>query len=255
MGEAVASAILRLARVNQEDLVLELGAGTGELGVHLARSTRYVGVDSSPAMLEVFRAKVSSGSHQLLVSDADHAWPVPSSSARVILASRVIHLLDAEHAAREATRVCLPGGYVMLGRINRDPDSVKERLRRHRQHLLREWGIQPRQGEAGSRNLIERLTQAGWADLGRQVVAAWTGEVSVEQILSEWGTLSRMGSVDVESGARERILGDIRGWAAHEYGDLDRPLPYREQYMLDIAQLSDVALTTMPEGNACKTNS
>lgn len=242
VGQTVAEAIVRLGRVSADDLVLELGAGTGEIGTHLAAlPTRYVGMDTSPAMLEVFRTKASPESPRLLVGDADSDWPLPASSTRVIFASRVIHLLLPEHVAREATRVCQPGGYVMLGRVNRDPDSLKERLRHHRQYLLREAGIQPRQGESGSRQVIERLAHAGWTDLGRQVVAAWTGDISVAQILAEWGTLSRMGSVEVESPMREHILGEIREWAGHEFGNLDRSWPYREQYMMDIAQLPEAA--------------
>lgn len=240
MGEAVASAIIRLAGVDADDLVLELGAGTGEIGAHLAALAQgYVGLDNSPAMLEVFRAKTSPGTPRLLVADGDVAWPLPASSARVIFASRVIHLLDPEHVAREATRVCRPGGHVMLGRVNRDPDSLKERLRQRRQHLLREAGIQPRQGEAGSRLVIARLVQAGWRDQGRQTVATWTDDISAGQILAEWELLSRMGSVEVDDITRARILGDLRGWAARECGDLDRPWPYREQFVMDIMQLPE----------------
>ena len=239
-GQAVAEAIVGLAGVGANDLVLELGAGTGEIGAHLAAlTTGYVGLDNSPAMLEIFRAKASPAMPRLLVADVDVIWPLPASSAHVIFASRVIHLLRSEHVVSEVTRVCQPGGYVMLGRINRDPDSLKERLRRHRQQVLRDLGIQPRQGEAGSRQVIERLTEAGWFDLGRQAVATWTGDISAGEILAEWATLSRMGSVEVERVTRELILDDIRGWTAREFGDLDRPWPYHEQYVLDIVQLPE----------------
>ncbi len=127
----------------------------------------------------------------------------------------------------------------MLGRVTREPDSLKERLRRQRQHLLREIGIRPREGESGSRQVIERLAEAGWTKLGRQSVATWTGEISAGEILAEWESLSRMGSVEVERDAREQILRDLRGWAAREFGDLDHPMPYQEHYVLDIAQLPE----------------
>lgn len=240
VGHAVAEAIVREAGVGADDLVLELGAGTGEIGADLAAlAPGYVGLDNSPAMLEIFRAKVSPRTPHLLVADAEETWPCPESSACVIFASRVIHLLHPEHVTREATRVCRPGGYVMLGRVNRDADSLKERLRRRRQHLLREVGIQPRQGESGSRRVVEHLGAAGWTELGRQPVAAWTGEISAGQLVANWETLSRMGSAEVAPDTREQILSDIRGWAVREFGDLDRPWPYREQYVLDIAQLPE----------------
>jgi ubiquinone/menaquinone biosynthesis C-methylase UbiE len=242
VGESVANAIVRLGQVSEDSHVLEIGAGTGEIGGHLAHlAPGYLGIDNSPAMLEIFRAKVAPAAPSLLIADADLTWPVPDASTQVVFASRVIHLLDPEHVAQETQRVCRPDGYFMVGRVNRDPDSVKERLRRRRQHLLRDAGIQPRQGEPGAREIIDRLEEAGWTDLGRQVVAAWTGEVSPGQILAGWEPLSRMGSVEVARGARMRILEDLRAWAAHEFGDLDRRWPYREQYMLDIAARSGAA--------------
>jgi hypothetical protein len=67
-------------------------------------------------------------------------------------------------------------------------------------------------------------------------VATWTGEISAGEILAEWASLSRMGSVEVERDTRERILRDLREWVAREFGDLDRPMPYQEQYVLDITQ-------------------
>jgi hypothetical protein len=124
----------------------------------------------------------------------------------------------------------------MLGRVIREPDSLKERLRQRRQQALREAGIRPRSGEAGSRQVLEHLVGAGWTDLGRQSVTTWTGDISAGDILAGWASLSRMGSVEVERVNRERILRDIREWAVRELGDLDQPWPYREHYVLDIAQ-------------------
>jgi hypothetical protein len=45
-----------------DDLVLELGAGTGEIGVHLVRlPIRHVGPDASPALLDLFRSSATLG--------------------------------------------------------------------------------------------------------------------------------------------------------------------------------------------------
>jgi ubiquinone/menaquinone biosynthesis C-methylase UbiE len=240
VGEAVADAIVRMAGVGAQDLVLELGAGTGEIGVYLAAQVpRYLGLDTSPAMLDAFRAKAAPRTPHLLVADGDASWPVPDASACVIFASRVIHLLRPDHVAHEATRVCAPRGYVMLGRVTREPDSLKERLRRRRQQELREVGIQPRSGEAGSRKVLEHLVASGWADLGRESVAAWSGDISAGEVIAEWESLTRMGSVEVDSVARKRILSKIRTWAAQEFGSLERVWPFREQYVLDIVQLPE----------------
>ncbi len=58
VAAAVASEIVACAGLRTDDLVLELGAGTGEIGTHLARlPVRYVGIDNSAPMLQIFRAK------------------------------------------------------------------------------------------------------------------------------------------------------------------------------------------------------
>src|SRR4051794_21449754 len=58
VGALVARSVVRHAGAGPGDLVVELGAGTGEIGVHLARlPIRYAGVDSSARMLREFREK------------------------------------------------------------------------------------------------------------------------------------------------------------------------------------------------------
>jgi SAM-dependent methyltransferase len=234
----VARAIVEQANAGADDLVLELGAGTGEIGVHLARvPVRYVGLDSSPAMLDVFRAKGDLGSSSLIVADGNQPWPLPDGSAAAVFASRVIHLLDPEHVARETVRIGRPGGVLMLGRVLRDRDSLKERLRRRRQELLVAAGITPRQGEEGTRRVVAQCLASGGESLGRREVAEWTGETTPAQVIAGWDTLSRMGSVSVDPVMRADILDELRHWGRAEFGDLDRPEAFRERYAIDVVRL------------------
>jgi ubiquinone/menaquinone biosynthesis C-methylase UbiE len=237
-GAAVAQAIVDGARVGEGDLVVELGAGTGELGTHLVPlPVRYVGIDSSRAMLDVFRAKVAPALPSLVVADLNQPWPLLDGSARAVFASRVIHLLEPEHVVREAVRISRSGGVLMLGRVLRERDSIKERLRRRRQELLVEAGITPRQGEEGTRRVIERCLAAGGTTPGRRAVAEWTGETTPAQVIADWDTLSRMGSVSVDPVTRTRIIDELRLWSRVEFGDLDRPAAFRERYAIDVIHL------------------
>jgi len=55
VSAAVARAIVERAHAGADDLVVEQGTGPGEIGVPLARlPDRYVGLDSSLAMLDLF---------------------------------------------------------------------------------------------------------------------------------------------------------------------------------------------------------
>lgn len=237
-SEAVAAALVSWAGVSDADQVVELGAGTGEIGLHLAHlPLRYVGLDNSPGMLDIFRSKAGEHSPELIVADCDETWPVADGSAAVVFASRVIHLLQPDHIVRETLRVARPGGYLMLGRVQREPGSIKDSLQRQRQALLRERGIQVRQGERGNREVIARCEAARCTSLGRRVAAEWSGETSVAAILAAWESLSRMGSVEVDPDTRAAILAELRAWARVETGDLNRLQPFREQFVIDIVRV------------------
>lgn len=234
----IAQAIVTQSGVHSSDLVVELGAGTGEIGSSLTElPIRYVGLDASAAMLRQFRAKAVDRAPSLVLADCDRAWPFYDGVAAVVFASRVIHLLDPEHAARETLRVGRPAGLLIVGRVLRAHDSIKERLRRRRQELLMDAGAVPRQGEAGTRRVIALCQEAGSESLGRQVVAEWTGETSPAIVLAGWESLARTGSVVIDPEMRASIADELRDWARGEIGDLDRPETFHERYAIDVVRL------------------
>lgn len=237
VGGAVAQAIVDRAGLRADDLVVELGAGTGEIGAHLARlPIQYVGLDSSRAMLDVFRAKAVMGS-SLVVADCNRPWPLPNGGASIVFASRVIHLLEPDHVVRETMRVCRRAGWLILGRVLRHDEGIKQRLRRRRQALLIERGVAVRQGEEGTRRVVEHCLAAGGESLGRAVVAEWTGETTPAEIIAGWDTLSRMGAVHIDPETRARIHDELRHWARDHIGELDRPEAFRERYAIDVVRL------------------
>jgi SAM-dependent methyltransferase len=238
VGALVARSITERAGAGPDDLVVELGAGTGEIGSHLSRlPIQYVGLDASAPMLRLFRAKAADVMPSLILADADRAWPLRDGVAAVVVASRVVHLLDPEHAVRETLRIGRRAGFLMLGRVLRDGDSIKERLRRRRQELLLEAGVTPRHGAAGTRRVVALCQAAGAESLGRWVVAEWTGETTPAAIIAGWEALSRMGSVPIDPETRAGIVDELRTWARVEIGDLDRPEAFRERYAIDHVRL------------------
>ena len=238
VAAAVAAEIMARAGLQSDDLVLELGAGTGEIGMHLARlPVRYIGIDDSAVMLEVFREKLGESPASLLLADASQGWPLENHAALVVFASRVIHLLDAEHVASETLRVGRSGGWLMLGRVLRDGDGVKERLRRRRLELLQEVGVGPLRGREGARRVVEHCLLAGAESMGRRVVAEWSGATTPAEVIADWTSLSRMGSVAVDPVQRQEILVELQDWARAELGDLTQPETYRERYVIECVRL------------------
>lgn len=238
VGAAVAQAIVARAGVRADNLVVELGAGTGEIGMHLARlPIRYLGLDASAAMLEVFRAKAADSVPTLVVADCDGPWPLPNGSATVVFASRVVHLLQPDHVVRETMRVCHPTALLILGRVVRDRNGITERLSRQRRDLLAAAGVPARQGEVGAHRVIARVVALGGVSLGRQIVAEWTGETTPAAVIAGWASLARMGSVPVDPVTRASIVNEVKDWARVEIGDLDRPRAFRERYAIDVVRL------------------
>ena len=217
-----------------------MGAGTGEIGVHLSRlPIRYVGLDASAAMLEVFRAKAGHASPDLIVADCDRPWPLPDGSASVVFASRVIHLLRPDHVVRETMRTCRPGGMLILGRVVRDRDGITERLRRQRLGLLRAAGISARQGEEGTRRIIEDCPRSGRGITRPPHCCRMDHRTTLREIIADWESRSRWGAVDLDQKSRASMLAELRGWARREFGDLDRHETFLSRYAIDIIHLPE----------------
>ena len=230
-----------MAAVGPDDLLVELGAGTGEIGQHLIESIRYVGIDRSRTMLELFREKLARADDarvQLSHTDANRPWPVGDASASVVFASRVTHLLDAEHLMAELQRVCRPGCHFLVGRVIRDPDGVKSRLRRQRRLLLLQEGVAPRDAEEAAKRAFRELVGCGAVPVGPRPVATWTASASVGEILEAWRVVGAMGGKQLSATTRARVLGEVESWAARELGDLDEVAAWDERYVLEGVRMS-----------------
>src|SRR5439155_618210 len=94
-------AMLREAAVGAEDLVVEVGCGTGRLTLPLAglTSARVMGVDAEARMLEVAQAKDVAGRVEWVRGSA-YRLPVADGTARLVVMAMVIHLL------RQRTPAC-----------------------------------------------------------------------------------------------------------------------------------------------------
>ena len=98
--------------------VLEVGVGTGLSLPSYGRHLEIVGIDLSPEMLEKARERVSgewlrnvTGLHEMDAGDLDF----PDASFDTVVAMYVMTVVpDPEKVMRELSRVCRPGGEVML---------------------------------------------------------------------------------------------------------------------------------------------
>lgn len=238
---AIASAVAQIAGPVEGQRWLEVGAGTGGLSLPLLRlPIRYTGFDRSPAMLEVFRQRAAREGLRadLHVADGDGRWPAEDAGVDVVFSARALHHLQPEHAAAETRRVLrAAGGWLVLGRVRRPPESVRAVLRRRMREMLSAEGFAGRSHEGRAGAVFDALERAGGQRLEPRVAARWTGQHRPADSISAWEGKSGLAGLEVPAEVKARVLAGLREWAAAEFGDIDRPLPQDEAFELSAMRI------------------
>ncbi|MES1240410.1 MAG: class I SAM-dependent methyltransferase [Acidobacteriota bacterium] len=230
----IAAAVLSLTGVNEGDRVVEIGAGTGIMGRwFLDHPVRYTGLDLSLDMLGVFRRRAA-GARLVQANGADR-WPFPDGSVSAVFSSRAIHLLPLDHVVEELFRVGLPGAALVLGWVEREPESVKARMSREMQRRLRERGFPAR--TAGSRRVLQACREQGAGDLPKTVVARWPARHTARQSLDDWRSKEGLGGLVLPPGVQEEVLTELETWAVEAFGGLDAARETEDAYVLEGARL------------------
>jgi ubiquinone/menaquinone biosynthesis C-methylase UbiE len=241
----VADAIVEVGRLGTASTVLDVGAGTGDVGLELViRGIGYIGLDASSAMLEQFRvtAETAGFSPRLLVADAGEPWPVAPGSVAVVFGSRSLHWLDPAHVAAQAFTVASPhGARLLIGRVERAADSPRHRVRRAMRDLLAREGIPGRSGSRSADRLVEECVLRGGKALPRRVVAAFSVRTSVRDAIEGFRGKPGLAGMIVEETVKERILDDLTRFTTEAFGNIDTPVDSTEQYVLQGATLVEDA--------------
>ncbi len=109
-------AMLAQVTLGRDDVVVDIGCGTGRLTLPLARAVEahVVGVDAEEKMLEVARRK-DVGGRVAWKRGTAYRLPVADGSASLAVMVMVVHLLRRRVSAfREAYRVLRGGGWLSL---------------------------------------------------------------------------------------------------------------------------------------------
>jgi len=231
----IANKVLEIAAVKPGDLVVEIGPGTGQIGQWLGEAVGYIGLDLSAGMLKEFAQRLSGhlGNRALIQADANASWPVANRTARAIFGSRALHLLNHEHVAAEALRVAAhEGATLIIGRIERHPDSVRARMAREMNERLRRRGLEGRRGEQRDRRLIEACCRRGAQLLPLVQVASWQVSSSPRQSLDSWRSIEKLGGIPLRAAIRDEVLTELEAWAKDVFGELNQPVAAEETYVL-----------------------
>lgn len=192
-------------------------------------------------MLEVFerRRPASEPALRLIEADVDAAWPLPRASVRVVFSSRAVHLFDLDHVVTETLRVASgPAAAFLLGRVQRDPHSVRSVLRREMRGMLAARGFAPRDGDQRSRRVLDAFRARRATPLGPVVAAAWPVRSTAAHVLEVWRRKPGIGGCEPPEALKAAVLDDLEAWAAARFGSLDAPDDAEERYVLEGVRLA-----------------
>lgn len=119
--------LVRLARLRPGDRALDLCCGTGDVAFALAQTGAEVtGLDFSPAMLEVARARAErqTGRVTFLPSDTLHLPFADNAFDAVTISYGLRNLADFEAGLAEMQRVARPGGRLLVLDFGRPSNPV-----------------------------------------------------------------------------------------------------------------------------------
>ena len=242
VSHAIAQAAVAIGQMRPRDLIVEIGAGTGQIGRWFAQSPwRYIGFDLSRGMLEVFQQHpVSDTASRLLVSaDGTLSWPLADATASLIFSSRALHLLPLTHVVTESFRIARHSDSVLItGRVQRQQTSVTARMQREMQQRMRHHGFPAREGNRHHQRLCDALCQRGARMLEPVVAARWTVKRTPWQSIEAWQSKPGLGGADPPREVKDAILRELQEWAKATFANLHQPIASEETYVLQGIELS-----------------
>ncbi len=236
-----AEAILTWSQAGPHDWLVEIGAGTGHIALHLVGRVRYLALDLSRAMLRKLRERCPPAT-AAREADAARPWPILDDSARIVFGSRSFHRLNSEILTREAFRVMDPrGGWLLEGHVQRLESSVKSRLRRKMLELIRREGRTPISRQNAYLELVQAACRRGANVIEPVTLSTWPVSTAPEDCLNSWRGKRGLTGIDLPAQTRKQILDELRQWAGREFGDLRRRHDSAESYVLQGVRLPGAA--------------
>jgi len=163
-----------------EDLVLDVACGPGLVACAFARVVRHVtGIDLTPAMLERARAVATEQGVANVTFLAGDVQPLPfpeASFSLVVSRFAFHHFREPAAVLREMTRVCRPGGRVLVADLMASPDPGKAAAF-HRMEMLRD------PSHARALTLEEMRALFAEAGLSPPSETFWNADIDVEGLL------------------------------------------------------------------------
>ena len=228
--ERIRSAIHTASRITATARVLDVGAGTGRIGrAFIEAGDFYIGVDTSLAMLQEFRA----GSNRGFLAQADGCQlPFREGTFDIVLFMHVLSgVRDSRALFSEARRVLRPGGVVAVGHTVAPETGIDEQLKRQLRLVLNEMGITWHRPREPRREALAWLESAATRYAHLQA-ASWNVSASAREFLQRHRSGARFATLPVD--VREQALQKLSAWAEKNFTSLDASSDEQRSFELDI---------------------
>jgi ubiquinone/menaquinone biosynthesis C-methylase UbiE len=242
----IAAALAELAPAGS-GVILDVGAGTGQIGEHLSRlcgarrQSRYLGMDVSGPMLAVFRRKLGASGALVRADASAPPWPIASGRVKLVFLSRAAHLLPPAVLVEEALRVASPeGALAVLGSVKSEPESLRAVVRREMRRLLAEQGVEARRAGDSQHRIAEALEERGGEVLPVVTAASWAVVHRAGDSLAAWRAKSGLGGRAVTAEIQDRVLARLEDWIRERYGSLDVGRDATDRYELAAIRLPGI---------------
>jgi ubiquinone/menaquinone biosynthesis C-methylase UbiE len=223
------------AKPENKPNLLEIAPGTGELAQFLFPLCHYHGLEGSQGMLAQLHLRLGAlasthvESSPAELADANQTWPVADASQDAIVIARAAHLLERDHLIKEVRRCCREhSAFLILGRVQKAPDSVAAQLRRMLHQRLHEHGHQPRRGGKIHQQLAASIDE-NYRTLS---AACWQVSESPLQVLNTWRDKTGLGGVVLNAREHVKILDQLEQQCKEHFGDIEKKQHSGREYQL-----------------------
>ena len=218
--------------------LLELGVGSGRIALPFIRAGYdYTGVDISPKMLGLLRQKLGSDPHRATLLEADvSALPLPDRSVDAVIAVHILHLVETVRALAEVLRVSRPGGVLIWGWDDSDPQSERAAIRKHYRSYVKQHGLST---EAWEKNNEGRawLAAHGVPTPETEVAARWTVRYTARRVMDSIVRREWSSTFDTPDALHAAAVADLEAWAGEKLGDLAAERSCESEFKVQLSRL------------------
>ena len=237
-GEDVAAAALiaQTGGLTNQSRVLEIGVGTGRIGVPLsAHSGHYTGFDISAAMMGKIASKAGGERVHLTQADATRL-PFADATFDVAVSVHIFHLIpNWQQALRETARVLKLEG-VLLNCFNHPAGESADHLKQMRA-IWREALQGQKSHELVGVPLSKRetfLVDSGWQQVGERQSHRYQIIETVADELDRKRRRVSSSTWQVDDAVYARGIAALEAYVAEHVDDVNQPYPLDDQFSVEV---------------------